>query len=68
MLRPNHKGDTLAGDWQEIAPSDDDELPLGLCNGIYVGGSGDIVALSDTGNTATFIAVPAGSVLPVRAV
>lgn len=36
---------------------------------LYVGGTGDVVVKCRTGDTAvTFAAVPAGAILPVRAV
>lgn len=35
--------------------------------GIYVGGAGDVKVTTVGGGTVTFVAVPAGSLLPVRA-
>lgn len=35
--------------------------------GIYVGGAGNVVVVFDDGSTATFLSVPAGLILPVRA-
>lgn len=38
------------------------------CRGIYVGGDGDlVVVMAGDGQTQTFLAVPAGAVLPVQA-
>ncbi|MQT12313.1 spike base protein, RCAP_Rcc01079 family [Segnochrobactrum spirostomi] len=49
-----------------IAPSDGADLPE-LVRGLYVGGGGDVVAVDATGAVTTFRAVPAGTVLPIRA-
>lgn len=38
-----------------------------LIRGIYVGGTGDVVAVTEGNVAVTFSAVPAGTVLPVRA-
>lgn len=35
--------------------------------GLYVGGAGDVAVTTIGGTTATFIDVPAGAVLPIRA-
>ena len=38
------------------------------CKGLYVGGAGNVVVLAaDDTATVTFIGVPAGTILPVRA-
>lgn len=36
--------------------------------GLYVGGAGDVAVVFVSGDTATFSAVPAGTVLPVEVV
>ena len=33
--------------------------------GLYVGGAGNVVAVDRNGNAVTFVAVPAGAILPV---
>ena len=35
--------------------------------GLYIGGAGDVVVVTVTGATATFVGVPAGTLLPVLA-
>ena len=54
-------------DGNAITPSDTVDLTFG-CRGIYVGVSGDIKVLSPRGNTVTYVGVPQGTILPVRAV
>ena len=59
-----------------ISPSDSTDLAEGPCSAIYVGGTGDVVVeipndgtgvAGQSRTTATFKAVPVGTVLPVRA-
>ena len=51
-----------------VTPHDVNELPFPT-RGIYVGGAGNLaVKLSHDSAAVTFAAVPAGSVLPIRAV
>ncbi len=43
------------------------DVPLEyLSRALYVGGAGDVRVESQSGDVATFAAVPAGSVLPIR--
>jgi hypothetical protein len=37
-----------------------------VTRGIYVGGAGDIAVIASSGTTATFSAVPVGTILPIR--
>lgn len=40
----------------------------GFVRGIYVGTTGDVVAINDLGTAITFASVPAGAILPIRAI
>lgn len=51
-----------------ITPSDTVNFSRETHGGIYVGGTGDVVAVLYDGSTVTFTAVPAGTILPVRAI
>jgi hypothetical protein len=49
-----------------ITPSDSTDLPQ-VSRGIYVGGAGNLVVTPAAGGSnVTFVAVPAGTVLPIR--
>lgn len=49
-----------------ITPHNSTNFTEGLCEAIYVGGAGAIVAVFIDDSTATFAAVPVGTILPVR--
>lgn len=49
-----------------ITPSDVTSLAHPV-RGIYVGTTGDVTVLTVGGETVTFVAVPAGAILPVAA-
>lgn len=49
-----------------VTPSDSSDLTGAPCRALYVGLGGNI-SLTVGGNTLTFINVPGGSILPVRA-
>lgn len=49
-----------------ITKSDTADIVGPPTRGVYVGGTGDVVAvMQEKGNTVTFTAVPAGSILPI---
>jgi len=50
----------------EVSPSD--TANLGNVRAIYIGGSGNVKIDADGGGTVTFVAAPAGMIIPVRAV
>jgi hypothetical protein len=51
-----------------ITPNDSTDLPTKPCLAIYVGGAGAVKAiLADDTEAVTFVAVPVGTVLHVRA-
>lgn len=56
-------------DWfVAITPHDTTSFTDGICRGIYVGVSGNVVAVRKDGTAITFTAVAAGTILPIRAI
>lgn len=51
----------------EVTPADGADLANAPCRALYVGGAGDVTIHDIDGNTITFAGVPAGTVLPVKA-
>lgn len=51
--------------FRAVTPSNIYPIQGGPARALYVGGTGDVVALNENGVTVTFAAVPAGSVLPI---
>jgi hypothetical protein len=54
--------------WEAVTKSDSTGFVNGCCRALYVGGTGDVVAVDQDGGTVTFSAVPAGTVLPIMAI
>lgn len=50
----------------DVVPSDTTDLSV-FPRGIYVGSGGDVKVTTIGGSTVTFVGVPTGAVLPVRA-
>lgn len=48
-----------------VTTSDTVDLPFGLCDALYVGGAGIVVAVLEDNSTVQLTAV-AGSILPIR--
>lgn len=57
-----------ARDYFAITPSDSVNFAIGAVRGIYVGGAGNIVAVSPLGSAITFVGVLPGTVLQINAV
>lgn len=51
----------------EVTPSDANDLATAPCRALYVGTAGDVTIHDVDANTITFANVPAGTVLPVKA-
>ena len=54
-----------ADSFAAITPHDSTDMPL--TRAIYVGGAGNVVAVTADNAAITFTGVPAGTVLPIRA-
>lgn len=52
----------VANRWEAITPHNTNTVQ---CNGIYVGGAGNIRLINNAGDDETFTGVTAGSILPV---
>ena len=49
-----------------VTPNDSADLPNGECQGLYVGGTGNITLVSPVGGANVLIsAIPVGTILPV---
>jgi hypothetical protein len=57
--------DSPAGRAAAVSPSDSSDL-TSASRALYVGGAGDVVLMTVGDDTVTFVAVPAGSILPMR--
>lgn len=49
-----------------ITPDNTVNIAQGVTDAIFVGTTGNLVAVSENGATATFVAAPAGVTLPLR--
>lgn len=58
--------DAPARYYAAITPHDSTDM-TNYCRAIYVGGAGNLVAVSIEGDVVTFTGVVAGSILPIRA-
>lgn len=56
-----------AGGAEVVVPSDVTDLSR-ECEGIYIGGAGDVAVVLPGGTAITFVGAPAGTILPVRAI
>ena len=48
-----------------VTPSDSVDFSRS-CRALYIGGDGDVSLVTPAGDTATFVGLTAGSILPVR--
>lgn len=55
-----------SGAFETVTPSNSTNFTKGTSRGLYIGGAGNIVAVAADDTTATFTAVPAGTVLPIK--
>ncbi len=51
--------------FRTVTPSDTYAIKGGPARALYVGGTGDVVAINENGVAVTFVGVPAGAVLPI---
>jgi hypothetical protein len=58
--------DSTSPRWRAIVPHDVNYLTDGETRAIYVGGTGDVVAIDERGVETTFKNAQAGSSLPIR--
>lgn len=65
MSNINFKKESYRGGFS-ITPSDTVNF-TDPCSAIYVGGAGNIVIVSDSGDVITLLAVPVGTILPIAA-
>lgn len=56
-----------ADDWATVTPHDSTNFTF-RPRAIWVGGAGNVVAVSQAGTVKTFVGVPAGTLLPIRPV
>lgn len=60
---PSYAQASSANDGATVLKSDSTVVAF---DAVYVGGTGDVVLKTYSGNTLTFSAVPAGSIIPLR--
>ena len=56
-----------AGHAEAVTPHDSTNFAREM-EGLYVGGTGDVVVVLPSGTAITFVGVPAGTILPVRCI
>lgn len=54
--------------FRAVTPSDTYPIKGGPARALYVGGTGDVVALNENAMPVTFVGVQAGSVLPIATI
>ena len=61
-------GNVFNKDAVVIVPSDATNFARGVCNGIYVGGAGNITVVTEAGSVVTFMAPVVGQVIDIRSI
>ena len=56
-----------AWNYVAVTPHDTTNFPDGPCRALYVGGAGNVVAITLAGVAITFVGVQAGAILPIVA-
>lgn len=64
LIRTGNSGLQSSSDFQIISPANGADLAF-QTRAIYVGGAGDLTVQNSSGVSITFLAVPAGAILPI---
>lgn len=65
FVRTDHSDARPAEHAEAVTPHDTTTL-TNLCRALYIGTTGNVAVLTAGGETVTFTAVPAGTILPIR--
>lgn len=50
-----------------VTPSDSTDFAFGVSKALYVGGTGNMVVVTQGGDAVTFSAIPVGTIIPIQA-
>ncbi len=62
----NTTADQTVSAYNAVALTESDSVDIPTTRGVWVGGAGDLSVKMNGGNTVTFSAVPAGTLLPIQ--